>query len=128
MVPKSKSSDIEAFAETFSKKINTEVFSMIKDAAQGKGLEYTQELAICFLARFVGITVYTSLTDKLPSALKTKEDMVKHAVGNFASMKERVQEAVAAGFTGAMKTYTKKEIEYFCAVHVVPPVANKLPC
>ena len=81
-----------------------------------------------FLAKFSGAVIYEALKEKPIKEFKTKDDYVKFTMKNFQEVKEKVQEAIAAAFTGAMNTYAGKNmVEYYCQVKTIPAAANKEP-
>lgn len=93
--------------------------SQTKSRGGGKAAKF---VAMTFLARFIGIFIYRVLTDKKEG---TKEEACKYAIDNLADAKSKLQDAVAAGFQGAMTTFAGKQIEYYCQVKIVPPVISK---
>jgi hypothetical protein len=84
------------------------------------------KMAVVFLARFAGTILYRALTEPAPPGL-SKDKIAAFTIQNFAGMKQCVQEAVAAAFSGAMNTYSGQQTEYYCRVRPVPPTANKEP-
>lgn len=91
-----------------------------------KTVKQTNHVTTVFIARFMGTLLYKSLTHK-PDTVLSKEQLVKFTTNNFSEMKTSVQEAIAAAFSGAMHTFTKIPIEYYCQVKPVPPAINKEP-
>lgn len=83
------------------------------------------KIVMAFIAKLTGHMLYEALTDT-PDGL-SKDEMIKITLARFASAKVGVQEAIAAAFTGAMNAYSGTEIEYYCQVKALPPVANKEP-
>lgn len=116
----------EIWSYELSKKLVNAVLSSI-ELNIGPNKKYTTEMSIHFLAAFVGALVHMALSDRGSGEIKGKE-LEKYVIDNFAHVKHRVQEAVAAGFTGAMNEHSKEEIEYYCQVKVVPPVVNNKVC
>lgn len=117
MIPQTDTSD--QLAAT----LVTETYKLID--AQGA---ISSKIAIMFLARFVGTLLYRSLAAPSPDSCKTKEAKSNFTLQNFAKVKAAVQEAIAAGFSGAMHTYVGEPMEYYCQVKPVGPPVNKEPC
>ena len=81
-----------------------------------------------FLAKFSGALIYNTLKEKPIKEFKTKDEYMKFTMKNFQEVKEKVQEVIAAAFTGAMNTYAGKNmVEYYCTIKPIPAAANKEP-
>lgn len=122
----SKTLTVSDGTNEFAQMLVTETLKLI----EGKYPESkkSKNAMIVFIARFIGTVVYKSLIEKHPEGLKTSEDKLKFTTRSFSDTKQRVQEAVAAAFSGAMNTYTQKEsVEYYCRVSPIGPAVNKEP-
>lgn len=108
----------------FSKDLVVDVLTKVK----GEGdLEFQKILLVNFLASFIGALVYKTLRER-PARIKTNKEMYEYAKSNFNEAKIDVQDAVAAGFQGAMEIYTGHLVEYYCQVKTVPPAKNNQVC
>ncbi len=92
-----------------------------------RGDHDARELYTHFIAKLVGGIVYNSLTD-LPGDVKGKEAQYNWTVKSFDNAKDRMQEAVSAGFQLALTKYTGVRTEYYCQIKPVPEPVNKQPC
>lgn len=111
----------EEQAEIFSQYMVEEMCKLLKAHAPDKfGV-----MMSAFLATFVGNMVYKKLQEK-PETAMSKEDLFKFTKDNFIGVRMQVQEAVAAGVSGAMTTYSGKHVEYYCQVKPVPEPISKL--
>lgn len=86
-----------------------------------------RELSMTFLASFIGSIVYAVLKEK-PVKSKDMKDALDFTANNFLELKIGMQNAMAAGFQGAMQEYSGKSVEYYCQVKTVPEPVNKQPC
>jgi len=68
--------------------------------------------------------VYAELNER-DKSLKTKEEMLNFAMKNFAALKVSIQESVAAGFQGAVSTFSGQQVDYYCQVKPIPEPINK---
>lgn len=111
-----------------SRKMVTDVLDAINTQARIHGKEFGSDLSIHFVACYFGAVAFNTLNYQ-PREKVTKEKMYDIVSTKYRELKIRMSEAVASGFTGAMRTHTgKQELEYYCVVKPVPPVANKKPC
>ncbi len=116
----------EAWIGHLTKHLVAEILAITKkEAGEDEILE--KDLGINFVAAFIGAVVYKTLRER-PVHIKTREEMLTHTTKSFAETKLKIQDAVAAGFQGAMQTYTKQSIDYYCQVKTIPPAFNKEPC
>lgn len=81
-----------------------------------------------FLAKLTGALAYKALAERGAdgNAVGAPEAMKRYAATKFLTA-----EAVAAGFTGAMRQFSAHrvgapEIEYYCDIRVVPEVKTKV--
>jgi len=110
------------WADEFSQMLVDETFKLL-DAQTKNGKAATKEVASIFVARFTGVLLYRTLTDS--NDIKDKNELYLHTSKNFSDLKSKLQDAVAAGFSGAMSKFTKKHVEYYCQVKPVPEPINK---
>jgi hypothetical protein len=106
------------------------VRTYLNTQATNCGPEVAREIAMGFLAQFVGSIAYQSLLDRPGGAGEmTHAELEKFVLSNFSHAKLRTQEAIAAGFQSAMTAFTKKEVEYYCTIRPVPEFrVNRKPC
>lgn len=104
----------------------TKNIEYLEHIARNEGDNIAQLVAMNFLASYVGFVLHASLTEK-PEGPLTKQAKLEFTEANFLEMKRQVQEAIGAGFTGAMKAFTGKELDYYCAVNQVGPAINTRP-
>lgn len=71
--------------------------------------------------------VLKSLTKK-PVLRLSNEEHLKFVSDNFALMKTDIQDAIAKAFQDALGSYAKAQVEYYCQIRTIPPIANKEPC
>lgn len=92
-----------------------------------RGEACRKEAVKTFLARFVGFALYQALMEKPDGPCGPKE-LHKFTKDNFNEAKLAVQDSISAAFTGAMKTFTGKRLEYYCQVKTVGEPINKKAC
>lgn len=114
----------------FTKWLVQSTFVMMEDTVKkSKGTPINlAEIQVNFLATYIGSLLYVALTEEPNKSVLKRADREEFTIDNFAYMKTKIQEAVAAAFTSAMRAHAGKEIDYYCQVKAVPPVANKEPC
>lgn len=116
--------DVNAEAEDLAQQLVCETFKLLDILEKQSG---AGQLPSKFLACFIGALVFRQLSAKLPSSMG-QEEKYKIACKNFTNVKSAAQDAVAAGFSGAMSSYSGMSVEYYCQVKAVPEAANKEPC
>ena len=98
-------------------------------AAQRKKLtdEQCRQIYTHFLGKVVSGIVFQAVAD-VPEEIEkaSKQEQYEWAHGSYTDAKTRIQDAVAAGFQGAMEIYSGVHTEYYCQVKVVPEPTNKL--
>lgn len=118
--------DFQKWADNYCQEIVNATFRLFAAQARNRGGGNTARfLAMLFLAKFVGSIVLSVLNEK-PSTT-SEEENYKHSVKTFSDIKLKIQEAVAAGFTGAMTVFTGHQVEYYSQIKTVPEAANKKP-
>lgn len=118
---------LETQCEEFATLLAEEVYFRLEDELDKIGPDNYRHLAATFIAGLTSALVYRSLT-KIPGNLKTKQAKFDWAQDSFLDMKTRIQEAVASGFTGGMKAWSGKDLDYYCTIKVTPEPKNTEPC
>lgn len=119
---------LEEWCEDLASKTALNIYELFEDQAAIVGPDNHRHLFSVFLAGIISATVYRSLAI-CPANLKSDEERCRYAEDSFTDMKNRIQEAVAAGFTGGMKSWSGESLDYYCQVKVMPEAANKEnPC
>lgn len=116
----------DKWAHEFTSMLVNETFKLIaSQKTSGKSSDkIVKYLMSAYLARFIGAWAYDTLNSEKGSK-EAKQIIYKKTAENFAEVKSRIQESVAAGLSGAMNTFTGKEVEYFCNIVIVPPADSK---
>lgn len=122
---KSKIQTLDESVKILSKHIVSEMFRIIESQEDKIGEKATDALCMQVLASYIGNLTYNILTEDLEVS---KKDKMEAVFNNFKSLKGQVQEAVAAGFTGAMTRFSGKDTEYYCTINMIPEPVNKQPC
>lgn len=115
------------WCEDFSRKAAIDVYTMFEEERDKVGAENHRHLTVTFLAGFVSALVYRSLAN-IPDSIKSDEERCQYANDSFSDLKMRIQEAVASGFSGGMRTWSGRTVDYYCQVKVVPEPKNKDFC
>lgn len=113
---------LDEWTQEFSEPVVAEVLLVLE--TEEDRMDCRGELVRAFLASFVGAVIYRALisaTDEVTD----KRQRLSVAMNEYALVKENIQDAVAAGFSGAMSTLSKKEVEYYCQVKPLPEAANE---
>lgn len=119
--------DLDKWKDEFSQHLIEVIFKSLLMEEQDRGVAFSQEVAITFLARYVGGIIYNALEHK-PSGFKdlTGKEQFDYTSEQYASLKHQVENAVAAGFQGAMTTYSKMPVDFYCTVKAVEEPNSKL--
>ena len=130
MSTKKKDEDLtnEEWKEKFAKHLLAVTFKCIEEEEKARGVEFADGLAVSFVAGFTGALIYHILNRQHPDNTKVKKELYNFVSTNYSDIKLKVENAVAAGFTGALSSYSGKQVEYYCQVKVVPEPANTLAC
>lgn len=80
-----------------------------------------------FLSKYTAQIVYETLSEAAPPDCTDLNKRYELTADKFKTVKASVQDAVSAAFSGAMRKFSGKEVDYFCQIKTVPPVANKEP-
>lgn len=91
------------------------------------GPDFALNLSYNILAAYIGAIVYQAL-DMKPTEKLGQKEMLEFVQHNFLATKILVQNSVSSGMAGAVSSYAKQPMEYYCTIKTVPPVANKEPC
>lgn len=105
----------EAWQREFSEHVVKEVFRLISAEEKNFGPEFAQEAAMTILASYICTFVFNG---------KQAESTHKH----FGAIREAVENAVAAAFSGALSTLHNRDVEFYCLIRPVPVPANSIPC
>lgn len=125
---KPKLKTLEEWCEEFAHKAAMDVYQLFEDERDKVGSENYKVMTATFIAGLLSALVFRSLAF-VPEKLKSDKDKCDYAEQSFADLKIRIQEAVAAGFAGGMKTWSGKNVDYYCQVKVMPEPANmEHPC
>lgn len=115
------------WCEGFAHKAALDLYQLFEEERNKVGADNYKHLTATFLAGFISALVFRSLA-YMPEGIKSDKDKCNYAMESFGDLKVRVQEAVAAGFAGGMRTWSGKDVDYFCQVKVVPEPINKEMC
>ncbi len=110
----------------YSKHLVTKTGEYLHAIDEKHGAEVAKIVALNFIASFIGSILHKTLATKMDGMLDAR-DQHDFVQANYADMKKQVQEAVGAGFTGAMKVFTGKDLDYYCQVKPVGDAVNKQP-
>lgn len=116
-----KHKDLDKWKDEFSQHLIEVIFKSLLAEEKERGVSFSQEIAVTFLARFVGGIIYNALETK-PHGFKdlTGTEQFDYTSTQYAELKRQVENAVASGFQGAMTTYSKMPIDFYCQVKAVP--------
>lgn len=107
---------IEEWTENLIRTLIMENIKLLAEEEKRLGAHYKGHLFTSFLASFVGALLYKTVEGKAKSSKA------------FVTMQGLVEDAVAAGFSGAVTQATGKSAEYYCQVKVVPEPSSKEVC
>jgi hypothetical protein len=112
--------------ESFSRYNTRAIFEQLEVEEYKHGEGYSEELIIDFLAGFMSASVYKIMDDnrRTPPASLGETKMSELEV--LLRLRERIQQAVSAGFQGAIQTYSGNKIEYYCQIYPVPEAPTKV--
>lgn len=107
---------LEEWTLAFVKASVLEIVKVIAEEERNLGPKYAGHLFSSFLASYIGALVYKPLS----------EGHTSNSI-YFTRVKSLIQEAVSAGFTGAVEQGTGNRTDYYCQVKVVPqPQTDKV--
>lgn len=117
--------NLNDYATEVSRKLTVKAIQDIEEAVKGVGPELVHDLTLHFIAHFVGAAVYRVLTEKRTG---TKKEITLQVQDEFAAFKFGVQDSIALAFQGAMSSYSRINIDYYCKILPVPPMTSKHHC
>lgn len=117
--------NFEQWADKVTDGMIRETFKAVKE--QNRDASFSQHALSLFLAKYVGNLLFKVLNDPLPKGL-TNEEQYERKHQQYVEIKTRVLEAVAAGFSSAMRSYSGKNLDFYCKIEDVTRSANKEPC
>lgn len=118
---------IQESINVLSKHVVAEIFRLVESQKEIMGQTATDSVYMSVLASFVGTLVFNVLTAPQDQK-KSKKDIANDITKYYGNLKISVQEAISAGFTGAMNKFTNKNLEYYCKIVPVPEPKNTKPC
>lgn len=121
-------SSTDDWIDQFSDKLAAETMNTLITQGNMRGSGVAHKAFVVFVARLIGLAVWKSLNLKTKIENPTDKQQYQFTSDNYRDMKVSVQNAVAAGFTAAFKSFTSKEVEYYCDINPVSEPLNKLPC
>lgn len=119
--------DLDKWKDEFSQHLIEVIFKSLLMEEQERGVVFSQDIAVTFLARYIGGLIYNALEHK-PTGFSglTGKEQFDYISEQYADLKRRVEDAVAAGFQGAMSTYSKMPVDFYCKIKAVEEPASKL--
>lgn len=119
---------LESWCEGIATKAALDIYYLFEEQSEDVGVENHRTMMITFLAGFISAVIYRSLA-VIPADLTNKKAKEAYVEASFADMKGQIMEAVAAGFTGGVKSWSGQTVDYYCQVKVTPEPTNKdTPC
>lgn len=115
---------LNEWCEKYTTDLATEVYHALEDNREFVGEESYKRMLAQFLSGYVAAITYRSLAFR-PKDVVDKEAQFKYAKESFAAMKTMICDAVAAGVSGGMGSWSGKQVEYYCLIKVVPEPVNK---
>lgn len=103
--------------------VNATISMILAKGKDKKGM--CADLAINFIAQFMGVLIYQALTIDHPPGM-TSQEKYERTKKNYENMKLAIQEAVSVAFKSAMISFSKKDIEYYCLIKTVPEQKSRL--
>lgn len=115
---------LNEWCEKFTTDLATEVYYALEDQADFVGEAAHMNMLAQFLSGYIAAICYRTLT-RMPEAVVDKEEQYKYAKGKFQDIKSMICNAVSAGVTGGVKTWSGKDVDYYCLLKVVPEPVNR---
>ena len=120
-------SEFQSWSEDLANDMVTRTMKYIDSTVEKKGGDTeaaAQFLCLMFIARFIGVMLFRCLSrDGKPQL--TRDEEYKQTTKSMGMLKAHIQEAVSLGFSGAMTTFTGKQIDYYCQIRPVPEAMGK---
>lgn len=104
----------EQWGDELAKILALESFKLINAQEKIYGPAFVETVQMSLIASFVCALVITSLNEQNPGV--SNAQMEKIVESKFLNTKGLIANAVAAGFQGAMQTFTGRPCEYYCNV------------
>lgn len=117
--------DLNHWIESFSTFMADEALKVLRAKSQDKGIEAYKALSLSFISRILGTVVLETLQDRPLHIDPNSEEMAAYNLRVFSELKRATQDAVAMAFTVATQHYSRKDIEYYCELKIVPPMISK---
>lgn len=127
MAPKTSES-FESWVSKFSDMVAVETIKLVDGRMKEHGPSAGRKVTAHVIGRMIGLTLYHTLNDMSKDKGLDKEAQCKYVEKNFARAKHEILEAVSAGFSGAMTTWSGKTVEYYCQVKIAPEPDKKKVC
>lgn len=125
--PKIDIVDPHMWAKELTLHMTTEVLKLIQHEESNFGTEFGDTVRLSFLSSFIASIVFEVLNSKVEGARdKAHADAV--IKGQYADFKDALQNAMAAGFQGAVQTHTGKTAEFLVQIIPVSAPINSIPC
>lgn len=118
---------LDEWCEKFTQDLATEVYHALEDNLEFVGEKAYLNMLAQFLSGYVAAITYRSLA-AMPESIVDRKEQCKYAENSFRDMKTRICNAVSAGVSGGMKTWSGQEVDYYCLIKVVPEPASKEIC
>lgn len=104
-----------------------EVFGLIQKEEKEFGRAFADHVRFSLLASVVSTIVYQVISDKLTSPPRTQAAEAE-AHERFVDVKEAIENCVASGFEGAVRTWSGGQEEFMCQIDIEPEAFNTEPC
>jgi nicotinate-nucleotide pyrophosphorylase len=114
----------------YSRLLAKENTRLIKEAGKHMGVDTVDAMLTMFLMYYVESLVSDTLQleGPEPETNAEKEVIYSKLQRRYKIMKMSIQSGVADAFKTAVSKITKKQVDYYCTVDMVPEPQNKLPC
>lgn len=101
--------------------------NMLEAQAKTLGNEFSKNVAVKFVEKFISVFVYKTLAEKSSKA-NTPQDKFQHAYKNYANVKYSLQEAIGLAFGASFYAFSGREVDYMCRIQAVPEAPTKEFC
>lgn len=126
MSKKNKKLNPEEYADEIAKQVTAELLKLFLAEKREKGVAFKDMAVQRFLTCLMASLIYNDLTD-LPEGA-TDEELLEYSKEAYAANKEIIANSVSDAFKASMRSYSGKEVDYFCQIQQIAVDANKLPC
>ncbi len=117
---------LENWISDFAKTMALGLIKIMDEQGAEHGVEVAHSAATQFTGAFIAALTCRALGNNRIVPGTSKEQYEKVSL-QLAAHKTRVQEAVAAGFAGAMSEFVGRPVEYYCLIQPVPePVTQAI--